>query len=374
MSRLELWIPGPTEVAPEVLSLMARPPIGHRGAPIQELIGAIEPGLRALFGAHDVYVTTGSGTNVMEMGVRSLVSERVLVLACGAFGKRWHEIAECNGIDSKLVLLEPGEAVTPELALRELKGARYDAVCLTQNETSTGVFNPIPEIVRAIRQAAPDACVLVDAVSSLSAVELDFDSVDADLWLAGVQKAIALPPGLAVHALSRRAVAKAESVPNRGWTTDLLRVREAMVKHQTPATPSVSHLYALRRQLERIHDEGIAARAARHREMATMVQEWAAERGHEILAREGYRSPTVTCLRAQGRPPAGILADVAERAGARLGGGYGDLKPEWFRIGHMGEHRPERLREILAAIDAALETRGTEGRSSSDSHPSVEGR
>ena len=356
MSRLELWIPGPTEVAPEVLELMSRPPIGHRGAPIQELIGAIEPGLRALFGTRGVYLTTGSGTNVMEMGIRSLVAKRVLVLACGAFGKRWHDIATANGLDSKLVLLDPGEAVTPELAMRELKAGGFDTVCLTQNETSTGVFNPIPEIVRAIRQAAPEACVLVDAVSSLSAVELDFDSVDADLWLAGVQKAIALPPGLAVHALSARAIDRAESVANRGWTTDLLRVRDAMAKHQTPATPSVSHLFALRRQLERIHGEGIAERAARHREMAAKVHEWAAARGHEILAKEGYRSPTVTCLRAQGRPPAGILADVAERAGARLGGGYGDLKTEWFRIGHMGEHRPERLQEILEAIDAALET------------------
>lgn len=353
MSGLELWIPGPTEVAPEVLELMARPPIGHRGAGIQELIGAIEPGLRALFGAREVFAATCSGSSVMEMGLRNLVRQRVLVLACGAFGKRWHDIAKCNGIDSELVLLEPGEGMTAEIARAKLKGGGFDAVCLTQNETATGVFNPIPEIVAAIRKEAPEICVLVDAVSSLSAVELDFDAVGADLWLAGVQKAIALPPGIAVYALSERALARAETVSNRGWTTDFLRAREQWAKHQTPATPSVSHLFALRRQLERIHGEGIAARAARHREMAAMVQDWAAERGHGILAREGFRSPTVTCLRVEGRPPSGILAEVADRAGVRLGGGYGDLKPEWFRIGHMGEHRPERLRTILDAIDAA---------------------
>ena len=226
MSRLELWIPGPTEVAPEVLELMARPPIGHRGPAIQELVGAIEPGLRALFGTREVFAATCSGTTVMEMGLRNLVGKRALVLACGAFGKRWHAIAQANGIDSELVLLDPGEGLTPELARKKLSGLGYDAVCLTQNETSTGVFNPIPDIVKTIREVEPEACVLVDAVSSLSAVELDFDAVGADLWLAGVQKAIALPPGLAVYALSERAIARAETVENRGWATDFLKARD----------------------------------------------------------------------------------------------------------------------------------------------------
>jgi aspartate aminotransferase-like enzyme len=191
----------------------------------------------------------------------------------------------------------------------------------------------------------------VDAVSSLSAVELDFAATGADLWLAGVQKAIALPPGLAVYALSDRAIERAGSVACRGWSTDLLRARDAMAKHQTPATPSVSHLFALRRQLERIEEEGAGARARRHRDMAAMVHAWAAERGHSVLAEEPYRSPTVTCLRVEGPSPQALLQRVAERAGARLGGGYGDLKAEWFRIGHMGEHGPERLQQLLTAID-----------------------
>jgi aspartate aminotransferase-like enzyme len=356
MSGLELWIPGPTKVAPEVLELMARPPIAHRGAGIQELIGAIEPGLRALFGARDVYAATCSGTTVMEMGLRNLVAKRVLVLACGAFGKRWADIAKANGMECELVLLEPGQGLSPELARTKVKGRGFDAVCLTQNETATGVFNPIPEIVAAVRSVEPEIAVLVDAVSSLSAVELDFDAVGADLWLAGVQKAIALPPGLAVYALSQRAIAKAETVPNRGWATDFLRARDQWSKHQTPATPSVSHLFALRRQLERIHQEGIKERAERHREMAAMVHDWATGCGHDILAEEGFRSPTVTCLRIPGRMPASILAAAADGAGVRLGGGYGDLKPEWFRIGHMGEHRPEKLRTILEAIDAGAAT------------------
>ena len=127
-----------------------------------------------------------------------------------------------------------------------------------------------------------------------------------------------------------------------------------MDRDQTPATPSVSHLFALARQLERIHEEGLAARAARHRSMADRVAAWAGERGHEILAKPGYRSPTVTCLKAEGLPPADLLARVAERLGVRLGGGYGDLKPAWFRIGHMGEHRLEELERVLEAVDEAV--------------------
>jgi len=215
------------------------------------------------------------------------------------------------------------------------------------------VLNPIAELVAAVKERS-GASVLVDAVSSLSAVELDFDALGADLVLAGVQKALALPPGVAVFALSERALEKAGRIPNRGWTTDFLRLREAMEKDQTPATPSVSHLFALEAQLERVLEEGLPARAARHRGMADRVAQWAGARGHELLAEEGFRSPTVTCLRATGPPPADLIRGVAERIDVQLGGGYGDLKPTHFRIGHMGEHRPEDLERVLEAIDGVV--------------------
>ncbi|MEM7243945.1 MAG: aminotransferase class V-fold PLP-dependent enzyme [Acidobacteriota bacterium] len=351
MSRSKLWIPGPTECAPEILEEMARPPIGHRGAEIQELVGAILPGLRTLLDAEEVGFMTASATTVMEAGLRNLVGRKALVLACGSFGKRWKSIADACGIEADLVSVDLGEAIKPAHVEEHLTD-EHDAVCLTWSETSTGVLNPVADISAAVRAKSSDACVLVDGVSALAAAPGGLRSLDADLLLAGVQKALALPPGLAVHALSERALARAETIPHRGFVTDFLKLRDSLAKNQTPATPSVSHLFALRVQLERMAAEGPEGRVARHAEMAARVHGWAADRGLSILAEEGHRSPAVTSLSRDGLDPKAVISGVEERLGVRLGSGYGDRKPTDFRIGHMGEHDLAELESLLETIDS----------------------
>ena len=169
--------------------------------------------------------------------------------------------------------------------------------------------------------------------------------------LTGSQKALAVPPGLALFALSERAALRAEGVAHRGFYTDLLRYRAKHREGSTITTPAVSLFYALDRQLERIVAEGLPERWARHRALRDRTLEWAATRGFEAAAAEGARSPTVSCL----RPPPGLAApelvrSLAER-GFTVGGGYGDWKASTFRIGHMGEVRGEDLDALLAAID-----------------------
>jgi aspartate aminotransferase-like enzyme len=331
--------------------------IGHRGSGIHALIAAIRPGLQQLLGGRVVFFMTSSATTVMESGLRNLVRERALVASCGEFGKRWHELAKACGIASDLVEAPIGEPVTAEIVVEALRAGKHDAVCLTWSETSTGVLNPIADIVAAIRRLG-DVSILVDAVTAVAALETHFDALGADLLLAGVQKAMAMPPGLSVYALSERALAKAASIERRGYVTDFIRNKASMDKDETPATPSVAHLFALKRQLERIHGEGLPARAARHRRMSDMAGEWGARTGHEVLARGGFRSPTVTCLRSPRLATPELIKGVTKRCGAVLGAGYGDLKTTHFRIGHMGEHSPETLQVVLGALDETIAAGG----------------
>lgn len=357
MTMRRLWIPGPTEVAPEILEAMAGAMIGHRDPEIRELVGAIRPGLQRLLGAREVFFMTSSATTVMESGLRNLVGRRALVASCGEFGKRWHEIGKACGIATDLVEAQAGEPVTPAMVREALRPGEHDALCLTWSETSTAVLNPVADLVRAAREVAGDVSILVDAVTAVAALEIDFDALGADLLLAGVQKAMAMPPGLSVYALSEAALAKAAQAPHRGYVTDFIRNKASMDKDETPATPSVSHLFALRAQLGRIHGEGMPARAARHRKMSDMACAWGERHGHEVLARAGFRSPTVTCLRSP-IPSPKLIAGVKARCGAQIGPGYGPFKDTHVRIGHMGEHSPEQLEIVLQAMRATIEAGG----------------
>lgn len=357
MSERTLWIPGPTEVSREVREAMAVPMIGHRGPEIRTLISGIRGGLQRLLGAREVFVMTSSATTVMESGLRNLVKEHALVVSCGEFGKRWHEIGRACGIATHLAEVPIGEPVTSDRVVAELRAGSFDAVCLTWSETSTAVLNPIVEIARAVRELG-DVSILVDAVTAVAALEIEFDSLGVDLLLAGVQKAMAMPPGLAVYALSEPALAKAASLQNRGYMTDFIRNKASMDKHETPATPSVSHLNALRVQLDRIHAEGMTARAARHRRMSDMSCAWGEREGHDVLALAGFRSPTVTCLASPRMPSSQLIQGVMKRCGAQLGPGYGGLKDSHLRIGHMGEHSPETLQVVLDAMSETISADG----------------
>jgi len=201
-----------------------------------------------------------------------------------------------------------------------------------------------------------DALVLVDAVSSLGGAPVETDAWEVDLVLTSTQKALALPPGLALFTLSERAAERAAAVSGRGWYTDLLRYRDDhRVGGTTITTPCEPVFFALDCQLEAIGAEGIEARWERHRRMAATAQEWAAGRGFALAAAEGFRSPTVTCL----RPPEGLAApELVRRARARgwtLGGGYGAWKESTFRIGHMGDVGPSDLAALLEALEEVLD-------------------
>jgi aspartate aminotransferase-like enzyme len=240
--------------------------------------------------------------------------------------------------------------VEPDLLRQALRRRRYDAVTVAHCETATGVLAPLRELAAAVREES-DALLLVDAVSSLAGAELETDDWGLDVVLTASQKALALPPGLGFAAISERAAARMAAVERRGFYTDLLRYLEKHAEGGTITTPAVTLVWALAVQFPAVLAEGMEARWARHLALRDRTLAWAAERGLEAPAAAPWRSPTVTTLRATaGRGGAEVVRALAAR-GFTVGCGYGEWKPDTFRIGHMGEILPGDLEGLLAALD-----------------------
>ena len=357
------FLPGPTAVRPEVLEAMPRPVMGHRGSAMRELMAAVQPGLRALFGTErPVYVATSSATGMMEAAIVNLSRRRVLSLVCGAFSGRFRTIAETTGRPVDVVEVEWGRPNLPERLAEKLAEDtdRYDLVTAVHSETSTGVLNPIGGLAEVVAEF-DDVLFAVDGVTSVGGVPTRFDERGIDYLVTGSQKALALPPGLALATASERALERARDVPARSRYFDLLEFERRIENDQTPNTPAVHLIYALHHQLGRIADEGLGARFERHEEMARLTHDWVASTAEalgtrlSVLAPEGYRSPTVTAVRL----PEGVSGrDVAGRLRERgwvIAPGYGKLEEETVRIGHMGDHTRGELDALLEELGGVLE-------------------
>jgi len=353
------FLPGPTEVHPDVLAAMTRPMIGHRVPEMEELIGDIEARLKTIFQTtRPVYIVPASGTGMMEAAVRNGARRHVLSLVNGAFSSRFHTIALSNGLRADALEVPWGQVHTPEMLDDALRRGIYDAVTVCHSETSTGALNPIAELAEVAHQNG-DVALLVDSVSGLAGAPVLTDAWRLDFVLTGAQKCMALPPGLAFGVAQESVLERARSKSDRGTYFDILEFEKNLQSNQTPNTPAVSLLYALSVQARRMTDEGMEARWARHAAMAQRTADWVAsmnDRGvHlEVLTPAGHRSPSVTCI----RPPEGVagprvVAAVRER-GFAIASGYGKLKDSTFRIGHMGDHTVAELDALLEALTSVF--------------------
>jgi predicted phosphoserine aminotransferase len=357
--HIKLFIPGPTEVRLPILQAQTGWMIGHRMPECADLLAGIQPKLRDIFLTESrVYVFASSGTGLQEAAVRNCVDRRVLNCVNGAFSDRWRKVSEANGKANDVLEAPWGTPILPESVVHKLSGGDFDAVTIVHNETSTGLVNPIEEIAAAIRGLpnGQDIMILVDSVSGLSGARLEFDAWDLDVALTSSQKAFALPPGLAFCAVSDRALDKAGRVANRGYYFDFVDMEKYLLRHQTPATPAISLLYALDRQLDDMLAEGLEIRFARHLALRDRTIAWAEGRGFELYARNGYRSPTVTCVTNNLNIHVASLNEYLRTQGMIISNGYGPLKEQAFRIAHMGDVQEHELGELLAAIDRFLDT------------------
>lgn len=351
-----MFVPGPVDVDPDVLEAQAQPMMPHRSKEFETIFQRASDKARQLFSTqYRVFITASSGTGLQEAAVRNLARENVLSCVNGAFGKRWYDVAVSNGKHATQLDIPWDEPVSPERVAAALKTRFFEIVTVVHNETSTGVENPVQSIAAAVHETSPDTLICVDAVSSLAGTKIDMDAWGLDMLLTSSQKALALPPGLGLAAVSDRALTYAESVPNRGWYFDLLRLEKHRLKDSTPATPALSLIYALDYQLDCMLKEGLQERYARHAAMAERVQNWALEHGFELFAPEGYRSKTVTTVvNTRGIDVADLNQFLLKR-GMRIASGYGALKGKTFRIAHMGETTMNDVEMLLSAMDEYLQ-------------------
>jgi aspartate aminotransferase-like enzyme len=347
-----MFVPGPVDVEDMVLAAQTQPMLPHRSDEFEKIYRrAWQKSQQLFFTEAPVFIVTSSGTGLQEAAIRNLAKSDVLSCVNGAFSQRWFEVAKSNGKRADKLEVDWGQPITPQAVAEALTEKEYEVITLVHNETSTGVQNPIREIAAVVHSLSPNTLICIDAVSSLGGVKIEMDAWDLDMVLASSQKCLALPPGLALAAVSDRALAYAQEVPDRGWYFDLVRMEEHLKIDSTPATPALSLIYALDLQLDHILNEGLESRFSRHQEMARLVQDWVPAHGLDFFATEGYRSNTVTTITNTLQIDINTLNAFLSSRDMLIANGYGRLMGETFRIAHMGETKSNEISKLLIALD-----------------------
>lgn len=354
MDETLLMIPGPTRVAPRVLKAMSENIVNHRSAIFGEILTETTEMMSEVFQTENQsYILTGSGTAAMEAALGNIVEkdDKILNIVGGKFGQRFMQIAETHGGNPIELEVEWGHGVDPKdvkYILEEEDDIK--AVTIVHNETSTGVTNPIDDVGTVVKDF--DALYVVDTVSSLGGDDVFVDGYDIDICVTGSQKCLAAPPGLAAITLSEDAWKVVDNTPTNTYYTDLKKYRKSgsAKPPETPYTPSVSLMYAMREALNAVMEEGLETRVNRHRLAALATRNGIKALGLELFAQPEVSSNTVTAIQMpEGVTDKELRGTMRNKYRIELAGGQDHLKGNVFRIGHMGNVTE---REILATISA----------------------
>jgi aspartate aminotransferase-like enzyme len=359
MGSQNLRTPGPTPLPPAVREAQARDMINHRGAEFAAILHECVDGLKWAFQTqHDVVILTTSGTGGLESLVANTLSpgERLLVASIGNFGERMGKIARAFGVDVTQIDFPSGQAADPQVIVEFMRAdPSIETVFITHNETSTGVLNPLREIARAVRDARPEALLLVDGISSVSSVPIEPEAWGCDVVVAGSQKGWMVPPGLAFVSISPRAWERQARSSLPKFYFDWQQARRSAEKGETPWTPAVSLFYALRVGLRLMREEGLEHIFERHRRLAQYVREGLADLDIRLFADPRFASPTVTTAYVPEGVNANPLLEALEtRHGVVLAGGQAELQGKIFRVGHMGWVQQDELAAVLRALQVEL--------------------
>ncbi len=355
---MNLRIPGPTPLPPEVMAAVGQQMINHRGPEFEAMLREVTEHLKTFFETqHDVLILTSSGTGGMEAAIVNTLSpgDRVLAVSIGAFGDRFAEIASAYGAEVtplRFKLGHPADAEAVSKALRE-KGP-FAAVLLTQNETSSGVTNPMERLCAAIHKASPETLILVDGISGLGAIRLRSDAWGCDVVVSASQKAWMAPPGLAMISFGPRAWAAYEKARMPRYYFDLGLARKYAQRGQTPTTPALPALYGLHVSLRQMAAEGLEAIVARHQRIGEYCRKKARALGLNLFAQEGYYSNTVTAITLpKGVDANRVMETLRTRYGIIVGAGK-DPEVDMLRIGHMGYVSEADIDAVFDALGEIL--------------------
>jgi len=357
--------PGPSPVPARVMRAMTTPVLGHLDPALLDVMDHVRAALARVFRAPEgslALAISGTGTSGMEAAVANLVAPgtRVVVVVNGYFGGRIAEMATRYGAEVHRVEGEWGRAIDPEAVRRAAAAHGADIVAVVHAETSTGVRNPVPDIVAATRDR--DALVLVDAVTSLGGMPVDVAGWGADVCYSGSQKCLGAPSGLAPIVFTPRALARRASC--RSFYFDIGLLRDYWVERKYHHTIAATLVYALREALAIVEEEGLEARWARHERHHQVLTAGLEAMGLPLHPPPGERLWTLHTVRVpDGVDEAAVRGELREGFGIEVGAGMGPLAGKVWRVGLMGAGSvPSSILLLLGALERVLRSAGHEPR------------
>jgi len=368
MLKNYLLTPGPTPIPPRVLETMARPIIHHRTPEFQKIIQEVEEDLKYVYQTkNEVLMFAASGTGAMEGSVINLLSpgDKALVVRGGKFGERFGDICKAYGIEFTALDVEWGKAVDPESIRKLLEedarrttrdARRIKAVYTTLCETSTGVSTDIEAIGKIVKNY--EAALVVDAISGLAAIPIKTDEWGVDVVISGSQKGLMIPPGLAFVSVSPKAWQIIEKSTLPKYYFDFKAYRKALTKTDTPFTPAVNLVIALREALKIIKEEGLETVFAGHKKMAFAVRNAVKAMGLELFAPDAYSDGVTSVKVPQAIDGEKLVKTMRDKYGVGIAGGQDEMKGKIFRIATMGYITPSDLIVCLATLETVLSEMG----------------
>lgn len=361
-----LMIPGPTPVPEAVLLAMAKHPIGHRSGDFSKVIAELTENLKWLHQTNnDVVMLTGSGTGAMEAAIINFLSpgDRVLVGDNGKFGQRWGLISKAFGLDTEIISAEWGKPLNPEDFRAQLaadKDKKIKAVIITHSETSTGVLNDLQTINKYVKEHG-ESLIIVDAVTSLGAINVPIDDWGLDVVASGSQKGYMIPPGLGFVAISPKAWQAYETATIPKFYLDLGKYKKATDKNSSPFTPPVNLMYGLQVALQMMKAEGLENIFARHQRTTKATRAAMKALGLPLFAPDSHASTAVTAVAPTGVEAEQIRSTLKKQFDIALAGGQDHLKGKIFRIGHLGFVSERDILTVISSLEVTLRELGYEG-------------
>jgi aspartate aminotransferase-like enzyme len=358
----QLRIPGPTPLPPEVLSIMSKQMINHRGSEYHSLQAAVTKNLKTIYQTkNDLYILTAAGTGGLEAAAVNMLSpeDKVLVVSIGVFGDRFASILKAYQANVTKLSYEMGKAANPEEVRKALQAdPEIKAVVITQNETSTGVTNDMQTLAKVVREF--DKLLIMDGISGLGSINCPVDDWGIDVAIGGSQKGWMCPPGLTFLSISPKAWEYYEKAKMPRFYWDIDKARQFAAKDETPFTPGVTGIYALSVGLEMLLKEGLQNVFARHAQISQMCRDSAKALGLKLVAvDEKYASNTVTSIYLpDGIEYSALSTAMRDEYKITITGGQGDLKGKIFRIGHLGWVSLKDITECWDALGAVLSKLG----------------
>ena len=359
MSRSYLLTPGPVNVPEPIRAAMAEAMLHHRTKDFEAIIGQCRDGMRALFGTtEEVIPMACTGSGVMEAAVLNTCSpgDKVIAVRAGKFGERWSNIGKRHGLEVINVDVEWGDAVEPATIASLLKEhSDVKAVLMQANETSTAVTHPVQEIAALTRDT--DTLLIVDGITAVGVFPVPMDAWGVDVLVTGSQKALMLPPGLGLIALSKKAWAANESAQLKTLYFDLKREAKKLADNTTGFTPAVTLLIGLNEVLKRFAEEGYDKLYARHAAAAKATRAGVEALGLSLFSKAA--SDALTAIEFTGEPgPGPVIKHLESAYGLRATGGQDHLKGRIMRISHMGDVDRFHVLRAIGGLESTLHDLG----------------